>query len=382
MSNTNDVDADLPQKVELGSRFANWRTVASFAFALAILVIALRKSGVNLTDLKAAMRQVNPLLYIAAFALYYSSFPLRTWRWRMLMRNANTGEDAERLRKAKFRDLLEILYLSWFANCVIPAKLGDVYRAYLTRGWIRISASRTVGTILAERVLDLTVLFPLLLGAALLTFRDRLFSDSALRYVLVGALVLGVLAVVVVGLVWRLGEGLRNLLPKRVHQMFTAFREGAIHSFRRDVPALFGLTVIVWLCEGGRLYLVLASLGLTEPGRLGPSAALFLALGSSVLTTLPFSPGGLGFVDAFLIAAFKALKAGSTGGQAAAVALLDRIISYLSIVIIGFALYIFSKKTRPVVSSPSTHIDSDRDDGSGGRAVEATLRAGRTSTVG
>ncbi len=382
MSNTNDVDAALPQKVELGSRFANWRTVASFGFALAILVIALRKSGVNLTDLKAAMRQVNPLLYIAAFALYYSSFPLRTWRWRMLMRNANTGEDAERLRKAKFRDLLEILYLSWFANCVIPAKLGDVYRAYLARGWIRISASRTVGTILAERVLDLTVLFPLLLSAALLTFRDRLLSDSALRYVLVGALVLGVLAVVVVGVIWRLGEGLRNVLPKRVHQMFTAFREGAVHSFRRNVPVLFGLTVIIWLCEGGRLYLVLASLGLTEPGKLGPSAALFLALGSSVLTTLPFSPGGLGFVDAFLIAAFKALKAGSTGGQAAAVALLDRIISYLSIVIIGFALYIFSKKTRPVLSSPSARIDSDRDDGSGGRAVETSLRAGRTSTVG
>jgi uncharacterized protein (TIRG00374 family) len=191
-----------------------------------------------------------------------------------------------------------------------------------------------------------------------------------------------VLAVVVVGVVWRLGEGLRNLLPQRVHQMFTAFREGALHSFRRNVPALFGLTVIVWLCEGGRLYLVLASLGLTEPGRLGPSAALFLALGSSVLTTLPFSPGGLGFVDAFLIAAFKALKAGSTGGQAAAVALLDRIISYLSIVIIGFALYIFSKKTRPVLSSPSARIDSDRDDGSGGRAVETSLRAGRTSTVG
>ena len=33
-------------------------------------------------------------------------------------------------------------------------------------------------------------------------------------------------------------------------------------------------------------------------------AALFLALGSSVLTTIPFAPGGLGLVETFLIAAF------------------------------------------------------------------------------
>src|SRR5579864_4639640 len=154
-------DGEIAQKVELGRRFANWRTLASFSFALIILVVALSKSGVSVSDLKSALRQVNPVLYLAAFLLYYVSFPLRTIRWRILMRNANTGVDAERLRKASFVDLLEILYLSWFANCVIPAKLGDVYRAYLTRSAVGISASRTVGTILAERVLDLVVLFPL-----------------------------------------------------------------------------------------------------------------------------------------------------------------------------------------------------------------------------
>ena len=51
-------------------------------------------------------------------------------------------------------------------------------------------------------------------------------------------------------------------------------------------------------------------------------------------------------VDTFLIAAFKVLKQGATGGQAVAVALLDRIISYLSIVVIGFVLYLVSSKTK------------------------------------
>ena len=31
------------------------------------------------------------------------------------------------------RNSTEILYISWFVNCVVPAKLGDVYRAYLLK---------------------------------------------------------------------------------------------------------------------------------------------------------------------------------------------------------------------------------------------------------
>jgi glycosyltransferase 2 family protein len=365
---------DIPQKVDLGRRFANWRTLASFAFALIILVIALDKSGVNITDLKNALKKVNPFIFVSAFIVYYLSFPLRTIRWRILMRNANTGEDAERLRKASFGDLLEILYLSWFVNCVLPAKLGDVYRAYLTRGWVGISASRTVGTILAERVLDLIVLFPLLLTAALLTFHDQLLTDNSLRFVLFGALGLGFFAILIVVVLWALGDKLHLLLPQRVHRVYYAFREGAMQSVRSDVAPLLALTVVVWACEGGRLYLVLDSLGLIQTGKLGPSAALFMALGSSVITTLPLAPGGLGFVETFLIASFKTLKTGSTGGTAAAVALLDRIISYLSIVVIGFVLYIVSKKTRKVLATP-------RSGASAGSGVEAPLAAPRPGTA-
>lgn len=367
-------EEEVPQRVDLGRRFANWRTLASFVFALAILIIALKKSGVTLSDLQDNLRTVNPGLYLLGFIVYYASFPIRTLRWRLLMRNANSGEDAQRLEGVHFRDLLEILYLSWFANCVIPAKLGDVYRAYLLRNTANISASRTVGTILAERVLDMLVLFPLLFVAALLTFRDKMLADSTMRNVLVGGLVLGVLAIVAVLAIWQLGDGLRSLLPQRVHRVFTAFREGALHSFRSGVGVLFLLTLVIWSCEGGRLFLVLASLDLIGSGKLGPSAALFLALGSSVITTIPFAPGGLGLVETFLIAAFKSLMPLSKGGLAAAVALLDRLISYVSLVVIGFILYLFSKKTHAALQAPRPPASSGSGTGSDGMLPDPSLR--------
>ncbi len=340
------VEDEIASPVDLGRRFTNWRTLVSFLIAVAILALALYKLHINRDDLGAALHKVNPLLFLAAFVVYYASFPLRTVRWKRLMINANVGDDLEMVKAAPLKDLLEILYLSWFANCVIPAKLGDVYRAYLVKKTVGLSASRTVGTIVAERILDLIVLFPLLLTAAILTFHNRLLDDSTLRFVLISAFGLGMVAVAVIVGIWRLGEGLRRMLPRRIHSIFIAFREGAVRSYSKDVPLLVGLSIVIWICEGGRLFLVLAALGMVKQGEVGPSAAIFLALGSSVLTTLPLTPGGAGVVDTFLIAAFKVLKHGATGGQAAALALLDRIISYLSIVVIGFVLYLVSPKTK------------------------------------
>ena len=59
--------------------------------------------------------------------------------------------------------LIEIIYLSWFVNCIVPAKLGDAYRSYLLKRDAGVSFSRTIGTILAERMIDLLILFSLLL---------------------------------------------------------------------------------------------------------------------------------------------------------------------------------------------------------------------------
>lgn len=359
----------LPTKVDLGSRFTDWRTLLSFGLALLILVFALKKAGVNSEDLKHSLSKANPGFFIGAFVVYYLSFPLRTFRWRMLMHNANTGEDQARLDRTPFRDLMEILYLSWFANCVVPAKLGDVYRAFLVRSSLGISASRTVGTLLAERVLDLVVLFPLLLLAAVLTFHDRLFADATLRWVILGALALGVAAISAALVLWRLGDRVINRLPQKIHLVMHAFRDGALLSFRKDIWKLLALSVLVWSCEGARLFLVLKSLGLVKQGEIGVSAAVFLALGSSVVTTIPFSPGGLGLVDGFLIAAFKVIKHSTNGGEAVAVALLDRIISYLSIVVFGFLVYIFSKKAREALRPTQQPPRADPPPGAASRSA-------------
>ena len=58
------------------------------------------------------------------------------------------------------------MLLGWFANSVAWLRLGDAYRAYLYHEERRAPFVRTVGTILSERLLDITTIV-LLLAASL-----------------------------------------------------------------------------------------------------------------------------------------------------------------------------------------------------------------------
>ncbi len=120
------------------------------------------------------------------------------------MSNAYQGAERDRILHYPLLDLTEILYLSWFANCVVPAKLGDFYRAYLARNCLRVSMSKNYGTILAERMLDLLVLFPLLMLATVWAFWSRLDQlPQPLKLALLGGLILALIAIVALVVLWR-----------------------------------------------------------------------------------------------------------------------------------------------------------------------------------
>ena len=98
--------------------------------------------------------------------IFYAGFPLRGVRWAMLLRGTGIRVSA--------RDSTEIIFLSWLVNCVVPAKLGDVYRAYLLKINSPASLSRTFGTVFIERVLDLIAIAGLGIAAGLLELPDGL----------------------------------------------------------------------------------------------------------------------------------------------------------------------------------------------------------------
>lgn len=321
------------EKVSLRERFLRPRTLISFLFAIAIIVFLLTQVQIDPVKTWQTVTSANLLLVLLAFLVYYASFPVRGLRWRILLRNAGS--------KGRLRviDLTEIVYLSWFANCIVPAKLGDIYRGYLLKTSEGVTLSRTLGTILAERILDLLVLIVMMSLAGWWAFQGRL-PDEVL-FAFQAGLVLAALAVA--GLVgMRLFGGLfRQLIPERFRDTYVRFEEGVLLSFKR-LPILVALTLITWFSEVGRVYFVVLALG----WQLDFGLITFIALLEAVLTTLPLTPAGLGFVEAGIAGVLLFAVPGMAPEAAASVAIIDRLISYFSLIFFGVILFVFSKKTK------------------------------------
>ena len=74
---------------------------------------------------------------------------------------------------------------------------------------------------------------------------------------------------------------------------------------------------------------------------------MFVALSASLLTAVPLTPGGLGIVEAGIVGILTGIY-GVPVTEATAIALLDRAISVLSIIILGSIAYVVSTKTKGI----------------------------------
>ncbi|HEX7196819.1 MAG TPA: lysylphosphatidylglycerol synthase transmembrane domain-containing protein, partial [Candidatus Limnocylindria bacterium] len=324
-------------QVSLRRRILNWRTIGSVLFGLLLLYLLSRVIFGDDFDWGEVVRlvgQADPGFLVLAFLAYYATFPLRGFRWRYVLERSGMS--------VRLRDATEILFLSWFVNCLVPAKLGDLYRAYLLRGNFGASISRTVGTVFIERIADIIIIAALALSAGYWSFRGRSRPDIDALFVVGFVLAIG-LVLLIIGL--RLyGARIGRWLPSRVGELWDRFHEGSTGALTaRSVPVILALTVAIWVLEGARLYFVIRALGLPEVG-LGISASVFVALSAALLTAIPLTPAGFGFVEAGIIGVLSIY--GVTREPAAAVALVDRGLTIVTVIILGGILYAFSTKVR------------------------------------
>ncbi|TME10343.1 MAG: flippase-like domain-containing protein [Chloroflexi bacterium] len=324
--------------LSLAHRLRQPRTIISLVLPIVLLALFVRSlPGFKLEELPDKILGANPWLLIAAFAIFYLGFPLRGLRWAILVRRSGFA--------LRIRDAVEIIFLSWLVNCLVPAKLGDVYRAYLLKINSPVSLSRTFGTVFIERILDLFAIVTLGLAAGFVSFRSGLPGDVQIVF----AIGVGFVVLLAAGLLTMRNFGRRILtrlpLPHRVVEFYDRFEEGVFASIGlRALPRLVFITGLVWATEAMRLYLVVQALGLPNV-HLGISGAFFVALSASLLTAVPLTPAGIGFVESGIVGLLTIVY-GVSQTDALAITLVDRAISVLSIIVLGSIAYAISPKRR------------------------------------
>ena len=335
-------------------------TLVAVGLAIALLVFLVTRFDVDLGATWNKVKSCNPWLLASAFLLHYTTFVFRGARWRIFLQNAanqnaanqdaadqNAHQNAVNAEDDEVAGVAQpplpgviycsqLVLLGWFANAVGWLRLGDVYRAYLYREEQKASFSRTMGTILAERTLD-TLLVALVL-AATIPFLIRNDGEAAQTVLAVAAALVVLLAAMLAAMFWMRRWAARRL-PRWLAERYSRFQEGALGSFRRLLPVTI-LGVLAWAAEVARLYLVVRALDLD----VGIAAVVFLTMANSLLTLVP-TPGGLGAVESG-VASLAVRLSTLTGNFAAALVVVDRAITYLSIIVVGALLFAWRQVFR------------------------------------
>lgn len=304
--------------------------LVSLVVAGGFLLFLAARFDVDLGLVWERVRSCDPWLLAAAFAAHYMTFFLRGARWRILLeRRVNASGGLGQVPGLLF--CTRAVLLGWFVNSISWLRLGDVYRGYLYHEEYDGPFSGAMGTVFAERVLDVFLVAVLLLVTVpFLVGR----TDGELAWGLLTGAAASLVLLLVVGLaaVLRLRSWLLRLLPGWLAGPCGRFLEGVSTVGYRPVQTT-ALGVLGWLAEIGRLYLVSLALGF----ELGPALVVFLTFANSVLTLVP-TPGGIGAVEPGV--AGLAVRLAAVGREpAAALVLVDRVISYLSVIVVGAAVF-------------------------------------------
>lgn len=304
-------------------------TLVSLMLALGFLSFLIFRFDVDLGQTWALVRGANIGYVAAALLVHYTNFLFRGVAWSILLRNA----EGPNVPAPGVFYCAELILLGWFTNSVAWLRLGDAYRAYLYSNEQKAPFPLVMGTIVSERLVGTALVVLLLLVSLSYSIGTRQFPPQSAWMVLgiaaalFAALVLGLL------ILFGLRDRIKGWLPARVARHYESFHQGYLGSLRQ-IPWLAFWALLGWLAEIARLCLVTLALGL----ELNLALLVFIALANSLLTLVP-TPGGLGAVEPGVSGLLVRLSQ-LTAPVAGAVVLLDRAISYLSVILFGGLLFL------------------------------------------
>ena len=350
-SNKNDVENGFiegSQNQILGT-VISFRTGFTLLGALFLIYFSFKIFKVDWDSTLDTFKTLDIAKYFIAFAAYYLSFLFRGLRWKIISFNASVLDRSpdcdSTLRHASSFQYSVLVLSGWFVNSVAWLRLGDVYRAYCLGVISKLGFSWGIGTLVAERFLDMIIVLALILASVMMLSSG--VKNQALDFLVIFALIITAILTGFVLLLAIAGKRLASRLPISVRSHYSQFKIGVLNSFKNIFMITF-LGLAAWFMEITRLFFVTTSLNVDMSIYL----IILATMSNAVLSTFP-TPGGIGIVEPGLTGIFIISVSSS---DAASITLLDRSITYLSVLIFGgltFLLYQawFQKKSKMIMST-------------------------------
>ncbi len=277
---------------EAGSQLLLWQRIKQHRYwlsaALGLVFLFLAFRDVRLGQTLEVLRRADPWPLAACLPLYGVVLALRAWRWKYLLRP---------VKEVPAPRLYTIVAIGYMGNNLLPARIGDLLRAWLIGNREDISKTASLATILLERLFDGTA--TLLLVALLLPFLVLpAWVLQGLAGIAVVALALALVAALVAresGRALRLFRRAVTWVPGRWRVRLIGLMAHFLEGFRvlrrpRDIAMAVLASIGIWLVVAAIYYAVMLSLGAGA----SPWAALLVSALVNVSAVVPSAPGNLG----------------------------------------------------------------------------------------
>ncbi len=148
-------------------------------FIIILLSLYYVFKNVSIAELSGALMSVRYIYLFPAVFLVAMSFLLRAIRWRYLVGS---------IKEVKTVNLFSPLMVGFMGN-MLPARAGELIRAYLLGKKESISFSASFATIFVERLLDMAMLLLLLVWVLLFRAEIFAFGDTGKNHQLMGYMI-------------------------------------------------------------------------------------------------------------------------------------------------------------------------------------------------
>ncbi len=234
-----------------------WQTALAVLISAGFLYWALK--GIHFSDVVAELKKVAVLPLVACVMIATSTFVLRIFRWRILLR----ADDGQPLPVAP---LWHAIAIGFMANNVLPFRAGEVLRSIAITRLTRTRLTSALSSIAAERLFDGVALVLVLVCGLLLSGLPSSTEIGNVRvtHIAVVAGITFLAGLIVAGLVVAFPAPAERLVLKlvpfpKVASKLVAMIEGVVHGLSvvrspGRITAVMAWSLLIWLVNVSSFY--------------------------------------------------------------------------------------------------------------------------------
>lgn len=302
--------------------------------AISVVCLYFAFQGIQFDKLFDALTTMNYGWLLVTIGLWCVSYAGRVFRWQMLFSPL----------QVRLGNTFNALNVGYFLSNILPARIGDVVRAYLIGDLESVSKVRALSTVVVERIFDgLTVVLFFALSALFVPN----IPDEA-RQAAIGVAVTGVVGIAFLLALSHQKERGMALLHRLTAPFSFLQRAGLWHAVESLIDG-FGVlrsprpiigavlwSLYAWTLGGIMFWAAMFAMGLRDGAGVPlPVAAAFLVMTvTSLVVVVPSSPGYLGIFEYFAVLTLTTIY-GVDKSSALSYAVVIHAVSYLMLTALG-----------------------------------------------